>query len=449
MSGLSGVGLRISFAKRAREGSAAFVLKRLQGALLASVMLTGLGSIAHAQTPEAPEQTGPQMLEAAAAVVNDEPITFSDVRSRARLLLLLLQVRQITAEIERDAIQRSIEALIEEAVQRQEVTRREVKVDPAEVEASLQSLAQRLELTVEEMRQRGINLASVRRQIETEIAWTTLVEGMFGSRVRISENQIKDTLDRLTAGASKVQYNVAELFVYAPDPTSRQKARQDLQQVRQAVEQFGPAAFANYAQQFSDAPSAANGGDLSWVAAGTLDPALDSALEQALGPGVIGPVETVDGLYLLQMRARRDPAVTGPGQVRLKQVLSTLPDRAQADAAVAQARERAAAAGCDGFEAAVANIPGLFAVNLGLVSESGLEANTAATVRATEVGAMSAPFETPRGPAAIMVCERRAGEGPRLPTPEQIQGSLYQSQLLALGERLSRDLKRQSTIVER
>lgn len=423
--------------------------KAVRSAFLAGLVACAGVAPAFAQTSETTPPAGPLMLEAAAAVVNDEPITFSDVRSRARLLLLLLGITQITAEIERDAIDRSIDALVEEAVQRQETTRREVKVDPAEVEASLQGLAQRLGLSVEDLRQRGINIASLRRQIETEIAWSTLVEGMYGSRVRISDNQINDTLERMRSGATKVQYNVSEFFVYTPDQASRDKARTDLQSVRQAVEQFGPAAFANYAQQFSDAPSAASGGDLAWVAAGTLDPPLDEALEQALGPGVIGPIDTTDGVYLLQLRGRRDPAAAGPGQVRLKQVLATGADRAQADAAIALARQRAVQAGCDAFETAVADIEGIFAINLGLVSETTLEASAAATVRATAEGAMSEPFQTPRGPAAVMVCERRAGEGPRLPSPDQVQGSLYQSQLLALGERFTRDLKRQSTIVER
>ena len=64
---------------------------------IAAAVLAALpvGSIAIAQEASAPERLA---LEGVAAIVNDRPISYSDVRQRARLLLLSLGGQQPTQE---------------------------------------------------------------------------------------------------------------------------------------------------------------------------------------------------------------------------------------------------------------------------------------------------------------------------------------------------------------
>jgi peptidyl-prolyl cis-trans isomerase SurA len=420
-------------------------------ALVAAAML--YGTAGHAQTPAPAAPAAPAAptgitLEAAVAVVNDEPITITDIRSRARQLLLELRITETTPEVERDAIQRASELLIEEALQRQETARREVTIEAAEIDAGVARYIEALGLSLQDLAQVGVSVISLRKQVEAQIAWQTLIQGYFGSRVRISETQIDDTLDQIAVGATQTQFQLSEIFAFTPDEASRTQAVEAMTQLRERIEAQGPQAFEFYARQVSDSPSAASGGDLQWVSLGTMAPEIDAALNQIQGPGVIGPIATFDGIYLLQVSNRREPITAGPADVRVKRALVRNTDPA-ARTKIEAVRTALSGATCDQFEAIVAATEGATAANLGTVSETGLDATTRAAVAATAVGGVTEVIEAASGPTLLMICERSTSAGPRLPTREQIQGSLLDRQLTMLADRYLRDLRRQGTILRK
>ena len=97
--------------------------------MLRAVMMAALVAMsAPVALAQAAEENRLQ-LEGIAAIVNDKPISYSDVRQRARLLLLTLgrqapsqeQVQQITGQ--------ALEQLIDERLQLDRVAEFEVKVE--------------------------------------------------------------------------------------------------------------------------------------------------------------------------------------------------------------------------------------------------------------------------------------------------------------------------------
>src|SRR6056297_243612 len=88
-----------------------------------------LPSVAQELAPAAPEV---QQIEGIIAVVNDEPISFTDVRQRAQLLLLSLGGRQPTQEQIQQITTQALEQLIDEKLQLQEAAEYEVEVSDAD-----------------------------------------------------------------------------------------------------------------------------------------------------------------------------------------------------------------------------------------------------------------------------------------------------------------------------
>ena len=182
--------------------------------------------------PSALAQAAPEdnrlQLEGIAAIVNDKPISYSDVRQRARLLLLTLgrgepspeQIQQITGQ--------ALEQLIDERLQLDRVAEYEVEVDPQEIDAELSDMASQSGIGADGLRQQlltaGVNPVSLEEQIRADIAWNRLMSGLFGSRIRISDNQVEDQLNRMRAAMKTTQYRVAEIFLYAPDTATRPEA---------------------------------------------------------------------------------------------------------------------------------------------------------------------------------------------------------------------------------
>jgi peptidyl-prolyl cis-trans isomerase SurA len=80
-------------------------------------------------------------LEGIAAIVNDKPISYSDVRQRARLLLLTLGRQQPSPEQVQQITGQALEQLIDERLQLDRVAEYKVEVDPREIDQQLADMA--------------------------------------------------------------------------------------------------------------------------------------------------------------------------------------------------------------------------------------------------------------------------------------------------------------------
>src|SRR3546814_17065968 len=96
------------------------------------------------------------------------------------------------------------------------------------------------------------------------------------------------------------------------------------------------ATFGALAQQFSQSPSAANGGELGRVQEGQLDPRLEGALAD-MQPGQISePIAVENGFYILRLNDRRRIEGAGSGEPTLSLRQVSLPVAPGADAGAGQ-----------------------------------------------------------------------------------------------------------------
>src|SRR6185312_13360770 len=126
--------------------------------------------------------------------------------------------------------------------------------------------------------------------------------------ILVNDQQVNEALDRLKKGADKPQFLVSEIFVAVDRPEDEMTVRASAEQIAQQLKQGAP--FGTVAGQFSQSPSAADGGDIGWVVQGQLDEELDHALSE-LRPGQITkPIRAEGGYYVMQLRDRREPIGT-------------------------------------------------------------------------------------------------------------------------------------------
>ena len=386
---------------------------------------------------------GRTQVEGIAAIVNDEPISFSDVRQRATLLMMGIG-QQPSPELQRQLLSQALEQLIDERLQIQEAAEYEVEVPADEIAAAIGDMAAQSNLTRDalynELKTIGINPASLEQQMRAEIAWRRIMGGLYGSRIRISPNQIDDQIARLQRNASETQYQVSEIFLYTADETEKEQAKAAAVSLLDQLRQGAP--FQLAAQRFSSAPTAATGGDMGWITVNTLDAPLREALEALPGLGITEPIEVENGIYLLALRSKREPADQTP-LVELRQLIATNNSEETLTQALGQIQN-----GCEGIDEVAEANTDLTAVSLGQIKETDLNSEMQARVSATAVGAGSAPYTASAGVASIFVCSR-AADGTGLPSRDQIENTLYGRQLGMVSERALRDLKREATIIRR
>jgi peptidyl-prolyl cis-trans isomerase SurA len=416
-----------------------------------------------ASTGPAHSPQGP-ITQGAVAIVNDQIISDYDLNQRIALFIVTSGVRPTEQNLPliRDQVLRSLE---DELLEVKEAQTHGVTVTKEEVDTALAGIATDNHTTVaaitETLAKGGVALGTFQSQILAQIAWNKVVQGRYGSRLDIRDEEVAAAIDRIKQGASKPQFRVSEIFLAIDRPEDDAKVRASAAQLVAQINLGAP--FSAVARQFSQSPSAANGGDIGWVVEGQLAEELDKALHDLHRGGVSPPIRSAGGYYILQLLGRLEPLGThvpevphGPptGPVPLARLLLPLPANAPAGY-----RQRAMdfamnvsqkARSCADLQAIAAQTHIVY-MSLGTISPKLLSADVQAALAKTEPGGIAAPFISAAGIEVIARCDARMDQPEVLtiPTAEQMKNELFQQRVGMLARSYLRDLRRDAVIETR
>lgn len=443
-----------------------------RGAALAALCLTAalpLDVHAQARAPKPPTDApsvsvppaasaAPRALsESVAAIVNDEIISTYDLAQRMRLLIITSGIQPNQENLPQFQRQALI-SLIDEHLQLHELRRVEkqqkisIIATDEEVREELAGMARENNMNADQflgaLKSQGIGPETLYQQVRAQMSWQRWIQGRYGSRLRVGEDQIKATESRLAAVASKPQYQISEVLIDANRAGGMQQALQGAQQLVSQMQQGAP--FPAVARQFSAAPTAASGGDAGWVSPGEMPPEVDAVLD-GLRPGQLSaPIQVKDGVYIIYLRNKR--AGAGATMVNLKQAAVALPaDASAADVEAARAKlmaVRAAAKGCSDLERVAAKSPGVMAGDLGDAEIADLAPEFQQAAQTLNEGQISEPIRTKVGLHLVAVCGKRASGGSEM-SRDQIENRLVGQQLSLVSRRYMRDLRNSATIETR
>lgn len=380
-----------------------------------------------------------------AAVVNSDIVTIHDLRQRVLFMMATTGAEADEASIQR--LQRqALRNLVDEHLQMQEAEKYEQSISDEEVNGRVGQLLSRNgadpnEL-VSNLAAAGVSIETLRDQVRSEVAWQRIVNGLYGSRIRISDAQIDETLNQITANASKPNYRVAEIYIEASEDIGGMDGA--LEGANAMISQVqGGAPFPLLAQQFSSAASSATGGDVGWVREGELRPEIDLAIREMEKGTVSTPIQVPGGYYVVALVDKR--ISEADTLYKLKQVT------VEGELDVARTRLislRGELAGCDTLESDVDKLEDVTTVDMGELKASDLNDAIVEALESTDVGGLSDPIDRPDGATSIMVCKRET-TGSDVPTRDQIEDRLLDQQLAQASKRALRDLRRQATLVVR
>jgi peptidyl-prolyl cis-trans isomerase SurA len=437
---------------------------------LAGPIVFGAAAPAGAQQPEGPVGTAPAegtrlpaapppsgLSESVAAVVNDDIISTYDLAQRMRLLIATSGV-QPTQENLPQFQHEALVSLVDERLQFQELRRVEkeqkidILADEDEVNEEIDGMAQGNNMSRQQflgyLTSRGINPDTLKQQIRANISWGRWIQGRYGSRLRVGDDQIAATQALLAAQASKPQYNIAEVLIDANRVGGMPQAMAGAQQLVSQMQQGAP--FPAVARQFSSLPTAATGGDAGWVSPGEVPAEVAGVLEQ-MRPGQLSqPIQVKDGVYILYLKEKRAGGTSM--LVSLKQAAVPLAQGATAEDEAA-ARTKLVALkpqikDCATLEATAGKAPGVVAGDLGEAEVNDLAPQFREAADKLKVGEVSEPIRTSAGLHLVAVCGRRSAGAAQM-DKDQIERRLRGQQLSMIARRYMRDLRNSATIEQK
>ena len=236
-----------------------------------------------------------QDLFAPRLYVGDRVITEYEVAQRALFLKALRSPGDLEAE--------ALKGLIEDRLRQTEADRLELELTEEEVKEGMEEFASRANLTADaltvELGKIDIAPETFRDFVSAGILWRKTIRAKFAGQVPITENDVDLALEALVRPRA-LKVLASELVIPLPEGTDTTEQLALANQLSQTIS--GESAFAEAAQQYSAAPTAANGGRLDWVPVANL-PAAIGATVLALGPGEVSdPVQVPGAVVLFLLR---------------------------------------------------------------------------------------------------------------------------------------------------
>ena len=391
-------------------------------------------------------------LRKATAIVNGDIITGTDIDQRLALISIANGGKLSAEERERLRLQ-VLRNLIDETLQIQEAKANEITIAPTEINSSFARVSERFKRTPAAMtaylHENGSSERSIKRQIHGELAWSRLLRRRVEPFVNVSEEEVQGIMQRLEASKGTKEYHVGEIYLSATPENATEvsaNAKKIIDQIRQG------GSFAAYARQFSEASTAAVGGDLGWVRAPQLPDALAQAAQELSVGQIAGPIAIPGGFSIVYLVDSRQVLTTDPRDavLNLRQLSVKFDPGLTPAAATAKAEAFAKATqamgGC-GKVAEVAAAQGAEVIDNDQVKVRDLPPVLQEMLLKLSVGQATPPFGSQtEGVRVLVMCGRDEAAAASGPSFDQIMSQVEETRVNQRAQRYLRDLRRDAVV---
>ncbi len=435
---------------------------------LSAVLPVVLSTAAWAQqsgTPQAKPPTRPAAPTTAkpaappdsaiVAVVNGDVISRGDVENRRRLFAISTGL-PVTNEVLERLSGQVTRQLIDERLRLQEAQRRRVVVQDREIAAAIADVEGRNNMApgtlARQLGSAGVELRTLIDQFRVQIAWGRVLRQQVAQQGEPSDADIQDQENQIKAQIGQPEYRVGEIFTPVANPSQDTEARRFVDTVISQLRAGAP--FTVIAAQFSQSQTALQGGDLGWLQANQLDPAVLRVVREMPNGAISNPIKVAGGYSIVTLRGKRevgrDPAtilkirqVWLPFAQRLDPAAPTPQQMAQLEGAK---KISASAKSCDAIEAANTAAGNVRPSDPGEIRlESVANPQMRALLTGLTLGQATPPLPNEDGISVVMLCSRDQ-KNLGIPSRAELVEKILGERVELASRQLMRDLQRRAVI---
>lgn len=295
-------------------------MKRVLPLLL---ILAALSVQAQSKPPKAVE------VDRLVAVVNDEAITLSELRTRLSTVERQLRARNTPMPALEVLERQLLERMIVDRVQIQMARDGGMEVSNPELDGALRRVAEGNRMSLPDFRSAlekdGVSWSAFREEIRQEIMLSRLRDREVDSRVTVSDGEVDNYLaNAANAGEAGVMVDLAHIVIRVPEQASPEQLLRLRTKAEQARAQLnGGEDFAKVAAANSDASDAMSGGQVGQRSLDRL-PALYGEALQKMQPGEVSTVlRSPAGFHIIKLLNRAGGLQSLPAirQTRARHIL--------------------------------------------------------------------------------------------------------------------------------
>jgi peptidyl-prolyl cis-trans isomerase C len=242
------------------------------------------------------------------AVANGVIITQKDLDTEMTIIKerLAMMKRPFSDSQLQEFKEKTLEKIIGRELLFQESQKKEIKIDDAKVNEELMALKKKYASEADfkkSLSEKNLDETALKDKLKQSLAIKELVDQLFIQKVNISEEEIKSYYDSQPQLFKQPEKVHASHILIKVDPnadeTRKAEARKKIEKIQQRLKKGED--FATLAKEFSQCPSSAKGGSLSYFARGQMVKPFEEA-SFSLKPGEMSDiVETQFGYHLIKV----------------------------------------------------------------------------------------------------------------------------------------------------
>ena len=392
-----------------------------------------------------------------AAVVNGEVITNNDVANRAMLLALSTGMKP-TPDVLNRLKPQITQQLIDQTLQMQEISKLRVNVPEGDIAKAIGRIEQGNNLPPGGLKARmaaaGVAYSTLVAQIRTELGWQAVLHQVLGPELQPTKGDIEAEKTALKAQIGTTQYHLGEIFIPVSDPANDATAKNFAAAVIAQLRTGAP--FPVVAAQFSQAPTALQGGDMGFLPLSELDPNVAAVVTSMPVGAISNPIRVPGGYDIVQMEGSHVVGSSTQTMLSMRQVFVPYPTPitngqvGPAQAAVISKLVDASknAHSCSDMEALNATFGKVHPADPGPVNLASVTPpNFQQMLAAIPENKVSPPLVAQDGVSIVMVCSRQ-NVASSLPSDDQITNVIIDRRVQMESQQLLDSLKHQSVITD-
>lgn len=262
-------------------------------------------------------------------VVNSELVTAAELEQRIeRIRAMVAQRGAARPPSEAQLRHEALESLIEERVMLTHARESGVRVDDAEIDRAVQSIAAQNKLSLAQLRARvaadGMDFNRFRSTLRDQILLERVRERDVGQRTRVTEAEIDKFLaERNALPGRDMELNIAQILITVPDGASAELVAQRQGAAEAALARVrGGEDFASVARELSQDGNRERGGEIGLRPAARLPDAFVAKVRD-LQPGQVSPtlLRSGAGFHVIKLVDRREVSGVQVTQTRVRHIL--------------------------------------------------------------------------------------------------------------------------------
>lgn len=386
------------------------------------------------------------------AVVEDKIISRADLEHRLKLAILSSGIEN-TPATKKQLEPQVLRVMIDELLKINKAKQFDIRASENDIEHAIKEIEHRNNMEEGNLKKllqmNHIPLKVLQIQMEADIVWRDYIQARYYNSIQISQRELETAALKFAQKKDKPQYLLAEIFLEVDPSVSEEEVKRRAWEFVNKIR--AGANFSAMAQQFSQAASAAQSGDIDWVAADQLDPLFKNTVETLKVGAITDPLKTNYGYHILLLRDKR-AAGESLGKDSLISFIQTLFPLNQpfTDDTVMPVMNKArtfanSAKNCAVLSTLIKADENIQTREAKKVSVSTLVPQIRSLIESLKVGQSSAPLLSDAGVIMFTVCEKQDINPDNL-SKEQVRTILIDEKLNNLAKGELREIRRRAHI---